>query len=78
MLLSEIGNKEIIDISTGCKYGELWDTEIIFDEKTGKICSLVIPIEEGGIFHSRSVETITLPWDSIVRISPTLILFESC
>ncbi len=37
MLLSEIGDKEIVDISKGSMHGRLWDAEILFDEKTGKI-----------------------------------------
>ena len=39
MLLSEIGDKEIVDISKGSMHGRLWDAEILFDEKTGKIHS---------------------------------------
>ncbi len=43
MLLSEIGDKEIVDISKGSMHGRLWDAEILFDEKTGKIHSLSVP-----------------------------------
>ena len=32
MLLSEIGDKEIIDISKGSMHGRLWDAEMLFDE----------------------------------------------
>ena len=35
MRLSEIGNKEIVDVSTGRSYGQLWDAEMIFEKKTG-------------------------------------------
>jgi len=77
MLLSQIGDKEIIDISTGCKYGELWDAEIIFDKSTGKIFALILPTEKKTFPWSRTEDSTTLPWDSIVKISPSLILFES-
>ena len=33
MRLSEIGNKEIVDVSTGRSYGQLWDAEMIFEKK---------------------------------------------
>ena len=36
MLLSEIGDKEIVDISKGSMHGRLWDAEILFDEKQEK------------------------------------------
>ena len=41
MLLSEIGNKEIVDLSTGCSHGELWDAELLFERKSGKINILI-------------------------------------
>ena len=31
MRLSEIGHKEVVDLSTGTSYGQLWDAEMIFD-----------------------------------------------
>ena len=36
MRLSEIGNKEIVDVSTGRSYGQLWDAEMIFEKKDGQ------------------------------------------
>ena len=39
MLLSEIGDKEIVDIVKGSMHGKLWDAEMLFDEKTGVIKS---------------------------------------
>ena len=43
MRLSEIGDKEIIDIRTGNRHGQLWDAEMLFDEKSGEIQSLLVP-----------------------------------
>lgn len=43
MRLSEIGNKEIIDIKDGSKHGQLWDAEMLFDENTGEIKALLVP-----------------------------------
>lgn len=42
MLLSEIGDKEIVDITSGSMHGKLWDAEMIFDEETGTIKSLLV------------------------------------
>ena len=55
MLLSEIGDKEIVDLTKGSRHGSFWDAELIFDGKTGKIESLTAPGFE-------------LSWDSIVKI----------
>ena len=37
MLLSEIGDKEIIDLTKGSMHGKLWDAEMFFDESSGAI-----------------------------------------
>ncbi|MCI5722305.1 MAG: YlmC/YmxH family sporulation protein [Firmicutes bacterium] len=64
MLLSEIGDKEIVDLTKGSRHGSFWDAELIFDGKTGKIESLTAPGFE-------------LSWDSIVKIGEDLIIFRS-
>lgn len=75
MLLSEIGDKEIVDISKGSMHGRLWDAEIIFDEKTGLIHSLIVPHFQGGRNHFK--EELQLPWNSIIIIGEDIIIFKS-
>ncbi len=78
MRLSEIGNKEIVDLSTGCSHGQLWDAEMIFDKKTGKIRSVLVPTFEGGGFFRKSFgDMCELPWSSIVIIGDDMIIFKS-
>ena len=51
MLLSEVGNKEIVDMSTGTNHGQLWDAEMVFDRKTGKIKSVLVQNSQStGLF----------------------------
>lgn len=76
MLLSEIGDKEIVDIVKGSMHGKLWDAEMIFDEQTGLIKSLLIPDLGSGI-GSRFKEEVQLPWNSIVVIGEDMIIFRS-
>lgn len=78
MRLSEIGNKEIVDLSTGCSYGQLWDADMIFDRKTGKIKSVLVPsLENTGFFKRNSGGICELPWSSIVIIGEDMIIFQS-
>lgn len=78
MRLSEIGNKEIVDLSTGCSHGQLWDAEMIFDKKTGKIRSVLVPtFESGGFFRKNLGDMCELPWSSIVIIGDDMIIFRS-
>ena len=79
MLLSEIGNKEIVDLSTGCSHGELWDAELLFERKSGKITAVLVPssIQSTGLFHKAPEELCQLPWSSIVVIGEDMIIFQS-
>ncbi|BDG60744.1 YlmC/YmxH family sporulation protein [Caldinitratiruptor microaerophilus] len=66
--------KDVINIRTGRRLGELVDVEI--DEKTGRITALVVP------GHSRlwgllgGERDIVIPWHRIVRIGPDCILVD--
>lgn len=75
MLLSEIGDKEIVDIVKGSMHGKLWDAEMLFDEKTGVIKSLLVPDLTGGV-SSRFKGDIQLPWSSIIVIGEDMIIFR--
>lgn len=77
MLLSEIGDKEIIDLTKGSRHGTLGDAEILFDPQTGLIKALMVPnfIEKNRFsgYH----ENLQLPWEAIEKIGLDLIIFRS-
>lgn len=75
MLLSEIGDKEIVDLSKGSMHGRLWDAEILFNEKDGTIASLLVPDYQGKRSHFG--DDLQLPWSSIVIVGEDMIIFKS-
>lgn len=75
MLLSEIGDKEVVDLVKGSMHGKLWDAEILFEEQTGVIKSLMVPNFGGSA--GRFKEEIQLPWSSIIVIGEDMIIFRS-
>ena len=77
MRLSEIGDKEIVDITKGSKHGQLFDAEMLFDRKTGEIKALLVPDFEGNTRFKRNDDHIQLPWKSILKIGDELIIFAS-
>lgn len=77
MLLSEIGDKEIIDLTKGSRHGAFWDAEMLFDEGTGRIKALLVPDFQGKSRFSPLTETMQLPWESIVKIGEDIIIFRS-
>ena len=78
MRLSEIGNKEIVDLSTGSSHGQLWDAEMVFDRKSGKIKAVLAPSPQGaGLLKKGYGDMYELPWSSIVIVGEDLIIFKS-
>ena len=75
MRLSEIGDKEIADLTKGSLHGKLWDAEMIFDERTGVISMLMVPGFQSTDRHMRG--ELQLPWNSIIIIGEDLIVFKS-
>lgn len=72
--ITNLRNKEIIDIRCGTRYGYVGDLEI--DLETGKIRSLVIPgrLRMFGLL-GREKEKVFL-WENIRRIGEDIILVE--
>lgn len=77
MLLSEIGDKEIVDLSKGSNHGKLWDAEILFDETNGKISALLVPNINTKLKFINNQNLIELPWSSILKIGEDMIIFKS-
>ncbi len=77
MLLSEIGDKEVVDLTKGSRHGSFWDAEMLFDERDGKIKALIVPNLQGKSRFSPMHDTMQLPWDSIVKIGEDIIIFRS-
>ncbi|MGC2872666.1 YlmC/YmxH family sporulation protein [Ihubacter sp. rT4E-8] len=77
MLLSEIGDKEIIDLTKGSRHGAFWDAEMLFDERTGKIHALLVPDFQTKSRFAPSHDSLQLPWESIVKIGEDIIIFRS-
>ncbi len=78
MRLSEIGNKEIVDLSTGSNHGQLWDADMLFDKKSGKIKAVLVPsLQSTGLFKKNFNDMCELPWGNIVIIGEDMIIFQS-
>lgn len=66
--------KEVIDIRTGRRMGELIDVEI--DDESGRITAIVVP-GEGKLFGLLGTSPdVVIPWTRIKKIGPDCILVE--
>jgi|HigsolmetaAR204D_1030405.scaffolds.fasta_scaffold00910_12 YlmC/YmxH family sporulation protein len=77
MLLSELAEKELIEMENGVRYGYLSETECIFDPKTGKILGFEL-IETSRLpFQKRKANAaLFIPWEEIHLIGEDRILFR--
>lgn len=77
MRLSELGDKEIVNLNNGGRLGLLNDADIIFDENTGKIMSLIAPERKLG-FKLLGLESngMEIPWSAIRKIGYDMVIVE--
>ncbi len=74
MRLSEIQNKDVINLNSGMKVGNIIDIKI--NSETGKIESLILEKKEfSSIFNSN--DEIEIYWTQINKIGEDVILVES-
>ena len=74
MRLSEIQNKDVINLNTGMKIGNIIDIKI--NSETGKIESLILERKKfSSIFNSN--DEIEIYWTQINKIGEDVILVES-
>jgi YlmC/YmxH family sporulation protein len=66
--------KDVIDIKTGRRLGELIDVEI--DDSSGKITAIVVPGEAKLFGLLGSGPDVVIPWTKIRKIGPDCILVE--
>ncbi|MBU5677470.1 YlmC/YmxH family sporulation protein [Alkaliphilus sp. MSJ-5] len=76
MRLSTIGGKEIVNLCDGSRLGIIAESDLLIDEKTGKIHALLIP-ESKGFFSFFSNDSLTeIPWETIRKIGNDMIIIE--
>ena len=71
MRLSDLQNKDVVDIKTGDRIGNVIDVEISND--TGCITKLII-YDKKGFFSMMRTDEISISWDQIKKIGKDVIL----
>lgn len=69
--LSELKNKEVVNIMDGCRLGYVSDVEIDLD--CGRVVSLIVP-SEVKLFSFGKCATIRILWCDIEKIGADIIL----
>lgn len=66
--------KDVIDIRSGRRLGEVVDVEI--DDESGRISAIVVPGEARFLGMWGGGPDVVIPWSKIIKIGPDCILVE--
>lgn len=77
MRLSELIGKEIIDFEQGIKLSAIDRCDLLFDEQTGKISSLLVPFKHDFMNVFRENKAYILQWQDIKKIGDEIIIIEN-
>lgn len=72
MRLSDLQNKDVIDVVSGDKIGSVIDAEI--KKETGLITKLIVYQKHGFLDFIRSNDEVEISWDKIKKIGMDVIL----
>lgn len=76
MMLTELGGKEIVNLNNGERLGIIADSDIVVDEKTGKILTLLIPERKFQFKIFTDNYHMEIPWESIRKIGNDMVIIE--
>lgn len=75
-MLTELGGKEIVNLNNGERLGIIADSDIVVDEKTGKILTLLIPERKLQFKIFGENYDMEIPWESIRKIGNDMVIIE--
>ena len=77
MLLSQLAEKELIEVNDGVRYGFLANTECVLDLQTGKVKGFEIqPSRIKSMMSKHERQPFTILWENIVLIGEDRVLFR--
>lgn len=76
MRLSKLGGKEIVNLSDGGRLGVLAESDLLIDERSGKIRAIVVPDfkNQFAIFYDKNF--VEIPWNCVRKIGSDMIIIE--
>jgi YlmC/YmxH family sporulation protein len=77
MRLSDLGDKEIVNLANGSRHGQLSNAELLFDEHQGIIKAILVPDTHGKMSFFGGKDYLQLPWNAIRKIGEDIIIFEA-
>jgi YlmC/YmxH family sporulation protein len=75
MRLSELIGKDMINIQNGGRLGMAADSDLVIQDSTGKIESIILP-GRGGLLGAWDRDALTVPWSAVKKIGSEVIILD--
>ena len=76
MRLSDLGGKEIVNLFDGARLGIIGNSDLLIDEASGSIISLIIPKSKARLLLFGNLGHSQVPWECIKRIGPDIVIVD--
>ncbi len=76
MKFGELGGKEIVNLSDGTRLGMLAESDLLIDERTGKIKALLVPDIRSNFSLFSEKDFMEIPWEAVKKIGSDMIIIE--
>ncbi len=70
---SELATKEIISLTDGSRLGPVGEADLVFDEISGRLQTILIPPKSR---FSRTGQYTEVPWTSVRRVGPEVVIID--
>ena len=68
--------KEIINLADGEKLGLIAEVDITFNQDTGNLQSILVPLDKGMFSFLSEEKFFEVPWDSVIKVGEEVIIID--
>lgn len=76
MKLSELMDKEIVNLYDGVRLGTLGDSDLVIDGTSGRVESIVLPGRGSIVSLFGDRQQLTIPWSAVRKIGNEVIIVD--
>jgi YlmC/YmxH family sporulation protein len=74
--LNELIGKEIVNIYDGMRMGTVGDSDMVIDEESGQIVSIILPNRGNALNFWTDRQKLVIPWDAVKKIGREVIVVD--
>ena len=74
--LNQLMGKEIINLADGEKLGLIAEVDITFDQDTGDLKSILVPLDRGVLSFFSEENFFEVPWDAVIKVGQEVIIID--